>query len=407
MLAANPAIAHFLLNLNVRILHVEHTPDGLDIHLRLPMPYLVADKLGPIGSDGNPAPAPYTTNAIEDGKLVHYLDADQLQNNAAGLGAIATAGHIVEVNGEALQAEVLKVDVHRRGEETKFATLGEAKASAAQSPIVPGDPLPYVGDAVVDIHARYTGKQPISAYSIRSTLDPGLPGQEDTANLVIDYGSTGPKIFRSRGLLTDPVEVSHSSWAAIKTFIDQGIRHILSGTDHVLFVLCLIIGATSLLGLVERVTGFTIGHTVTLIAGFLGFVPSGAWFVPAVELGIAITIVYAAWMAVKPGERNKVDTFQMFAVTTAIGLLHGFGFSFVLHEILRVDSPNLWQSLIAFNVGVEIGQLSIILLVWPLFFFLRKFNETIWQYARLTVAAGCSLVAVFWIYERTLILINV
>ncbi|MEM7464510.1 MAG: HupE/UreJ family protein, partial [Pseudomonadota bacterium] len=231
--------------------------------------------------------------------------------------------------------------------------------------------------------------------------------QEETANLIIDYGSGEPKIFRSRGLMLEPVPVSASQLSAIRTFIEQGILHILEGTDHVLFVLCLIIGATTLLGLVERVTGFTIGHTVTLIAGFMGYVPSGAWFVPAVELGIAITIVYAAWMAVKPGSGSSADTLQMFLITTVIGLLHGFGFSFVLHEILRVDSPNLWQSLIAFNVGVEIGQLLIILLVWPLFIMLRRFNEKAWQFAKLGVAAACSVVVTYWIVERTMILMAV
>ncbi len=63
-LAAMPVGAHFLLNLNVRILHVEHLDDGLRVYLRTPMPYLVADRVGPVGADGLPKPAPYTTNRL-------------------------------------------------------------------------------------------------------------------------------------------------------------------------------------------------------------------------------------------------------------------------------------------------------------------------------------------------------
>ena len=81
------ARAHFLLNLNVRILHVEHLDDGLRVYLRLPMPYLVADRLGPVAANGLPEPAPYTTNRMEDGQLVHYLDADALKADPLGLGA--------------------------------------------------------------------------------------------------------------------------------------------------------------------------------------------------------------------------------------------------------------------------------------------------------------------------------
>ena len=126
----------------------------------------------------------------------------------------------------------------------------------------------YVGDAVVDIILRYDAGAPIYEYAVSSTLDPGLPGQENTANLVLDYGPGGTKVFRARGLLTEPVAISRSALSAVITFIKEGVRHILEGIDHVLFVLCLVLGAIRLKSLVWRVTGFTIGHSVTLSAGF-------------------------------------------------------------------------------------------------------------------------------------------
>ncbi|MCP4384409.1 MAG: HupE/UreJ family protein [Hyphomicrobiales bacterium] len=405
-LAASPASAHFKLNLNVRILHVEHTADGLDVYLRLPMPYLVADKLGPVGPTGDPAPAPFTTNGREDGQLVHFLDPEQVGTDPKGLGEIVLEGHPVDANGGRLAGAVVAVRAHRRGEEPDFATLDEAKAAFADPVLVPAGTPPYVGDTVIDARLQYRSDGPLSQYRIRSTLDPGLPGQEDTANLIIDYGAGGAKIYRARGLLGDGVEVSRSSFAAMRTFFEQGIIHILSGLDHVLFVLCLVIGANTLFSLVERVTGFTLGHTVTLIAGFFGYVPEGSWFIPAVELGIAVTIVYAAWLAIRNTYDGRRDTWKVFAITTVIGLLHGLGFSFVLHEILQVDSPNLWQSLIAFNVGVEAGQLAIVLVVWPVFLILRYISRPVWRYARYSTAAVCSLIAAVWIVQRSELLLN-
>ena len=289
---AASASAHFLLNLNVRILHVEHLGDGLRVYLRTPMPYLVADKTGPVRADGLPEPAPFTTNEMKDGKLSHYVDFERLQANLTGLGAIGEAGFEFIANGKRVGGSVEQVQLYRVGTQPDFATLGEARAAFKTRTSLPETDRPlYVGDAVVDMVLRYDAGGPVGSYSVSSNLDPGLPGQETTANLILDYGPGNPKVFRSRGLMQQPVEISRSALSAIGTFIVEGIRHILEGLDHVLFVVCLIIGAATLKSLLWRVTGFTLGHSVTLALGFFGFVPSGAWFVPAVETGIALSII--------------------------------------------------------------------------------------------------------------------
>ncbi len=403
----NISHAHFLLNLNVRILHVEHLSDGVRIYLRLPMPYLVADLVGPASENGLPKPAPYTTNRMEDGKLVHYVDAGQLADNPTGLGILAADSHHLVGEDRRLAATVDQVRIHRVGEQPDYATLEEARqAFAGTQGYRHGEKSLYVGDAVVDVIIRYRAGIPVYNYSISSTLDPGLPGQENTANLVLDYSPDGTKIFRARGLLVEPVEVSRSAISAIVTFIKEGIRHILEGLDHVLFVLCLVLGTTRIKSLAWRVTGFTIGHSVTLSAGFFGFVPSGAWFVPAIETGIALSIIYAAVIAIIPRALQSDSERNLFFVTSAIGLLHGLGFSFVLHKILQVDSPDIWQSLLAFNIGVEIGQLIIILAAWPAFCLVQKFGESIWRTGQIGIASICILIATAWVWERGLLMID-
>lgn len=405
--AALPAGAHFLLNLNVRVFHVEHLGDGVRVWARMPMPYLVAGLTGPVGADGLPEAAPFTFNRLEDGKPAHYVDREALGADASGLGRLAAEGLHLAVEGEALEPAVEAVRLHRVGEQPPFATLDEARAAfAGLGSAADKDPL-YVGDAVVDVILRYAPGQTIYTYEFSSTLDPGLPDQDKTANLILDYAPGGTKVFRASGLLAEPVVVSRSSFAAILTFVKEGIVHILEGLDHVLFVLCLVIGAPSLKSLALRVTGFTVGHSVTLTAGFFGFVPAGAWFVPAVETGIALSIIYAAVVAVRVSPDRQPAERSMVLVTTSMGLLHGLGFSFVLKNILQVTSPDIWQSLLAFNVGVEVGQLFIVLLVWPVFKILQKTVPAGWSAARIGTAAICSVIAAYWTVERTMGLIAV
>ena len=96
----------------------------------------------------------------------------------------------------------------------------------------------------------------------------------------------------------------------------------------------------------------------------------------------------------------------MFVVTSVIGLLHGLGFSFVLHKILQVDSPNIWQSLLAFNVGVEIGQLLIILAVWPAFRLIAKASGRAWFAGRVGISAVCIAVAALWTWQRAVAVVG-
>jgi HupE / UreJ protein len=398
---AAAALAHFNLNMNVRIIHVEHVDDGLLLYLRTPMPYLVADKIGPVGADGLPKAAPFTNNRAEEDRIVHLVDAAALRRDPLGLGRIAADGLHLEAGGREAEPTLIAVRAYPIGKEPGFATLEEAKAALSAGPAFPeGAPETYVGDTVVDVLLKYDGLPSITEYDLSSQLDPGQSGQEETANLILDHGPGSTRVFRARGLLREPVSVTRSSYSAATTFIWEGVRHILGGPDHVLFVLCLVLGATGLRSLIARVTGFTVGHSVTLTAGFFGFVPKGAWFVPTVETGIALSIVYAAAIALMPRQERAGSEWTMFLITCAIGLLHGLGFSFVLHEILKVDSPNIWQSLLAFNVGVEVGQLAIVLLTWPLFLLLRRLNKDAWRFSRIGIAGACILIASYWSVER-------
>ena len=83
------AQAHFELNVNIRVIHVEHLADGLRVYLRLPTPYVLAPLIGEPRPDGTVPPAPYSINRVEDGRLMHYIDAEALRADPLGLGRLA------------------------------------------------------------------------------------------------------------------------------------------------------------------------------------------------------------------------------------------------------------------------------------------------------------------------------
>ncbi|PSL14533.1 HupE/UreJ family protein [Shimia abyssi] len=406
LLAAGQTAAHFLLNLNTRIIHVEHLSNGLRVYLRLPMPYLVANLVGPDQPEGLPEPAPYTNNIREDGNVVYYLDVEALHSDPGRLGDLVADGHQFVSSGVDLQARVETVRVYPGSRQPPFSTLDEARASFKGALYPPDFPVTYVGDTVVDTVLLFTDQGATTSYTVSSSLNPSLPGQENTANLILDYYPGSVEVFRARGLLDNPISISRSPWSAAVTFVKEGVLHILEGLDHVLFVICLALGAAGFKSLISRATGFTIGHSLTLTLGFFGLVPSGAWFIPTIELGIALSIIFAALVAVKPARESQPPETTMFAVTTGIGILHGLGFSFVLHKILQVDSPNIWQSLLSFNIGVEIGQVLIVLACWPLFRLMSRLGDRSWQVARWGIAAPCIAVAGFWTVQRTLLVMQ-
>jgi len=407
---SSDVFAHFKLNLNVRIIHVEHRGDGLNIYMRLPMPYLVADLLGEMNDEGLPLPAPYTSNAIENDILVHYVDTNALNGPLFEMKKIVQKSLKLTTDGKGSNLEVEKVYFYKNGTQSDFSTLDEAKLSfMVQNDLNSFREKVYVGDTTVDVLFKYRSSADIDEYSLSSTLNPKLPDQDETANIILDYSPSGVQVFRERGLLLTPLTITTSLLDAMSTFVKEGVKHILDGNDHILFVVCLVLGSLSLSRLLWRVTGFTFGHSITLSLGFFGFVPSGAWFIPAVETGIALSIIYIAVMALLPDftssyKREKSEV-GVVVVTAFIGMLHGLGFSFLLHNILNVSSPNIWQSLLAFNVGVEVGQLFIVLCTLALLYIVAKIGSKTEKATRYILAIGSILIALVWTFQRASIFI--
>ena len=143
-------------------------------------------------------------------------------------------------------------------------------------------------------------------------------------------------------------------------FVTLGFFHILDGTDHLLFLFCLVIPFRRIWTLVPIVTAFTVAHSITLIAAAYNYAPGAQWFPPLIETLIATSIVYMALeniVVVTPRRR--------WLITFLFGLVHGFGFSFGLQHTVQFAGSYLLTSLLSFNVGVELGQLLVLVLIVP------------------------------------------
>jgi hypothetical protein len=144
------------------------------------------------------------------------------------------------------------------------------------------------------------------------------------------------------------------------SFARLGFLHILEGLDHILFILCLVIPFRRFVPLVPIVTAFTLAHSITLGAAAFGWAPSALWFPPLIETLIALSIVYMAFENIAGAKMQR-----RWMVAFGFGLIHGFGFSFLLRDSLQFAGDHLVASLVFFNIGVELGQLFFILLAIP------------------------------------------
>jgi len=394
--AGATAHAHFPAGYDLRAVHVVRSADGLHAYFRMTLPLVLADKLGPKRADDTYEPAPFTVLRIESAHAFYYPDVERITAEPLALAQLIADGHRLEVNGIAIKPRVASVRVYPKGHVPPFNTLQEAKDATAAGPVYPSS-APEVDAAyvMVDAHLIYPRTGGVHSFKLSSTLDNRVLGQPDVQNLIIDDTDGRGVVYRATGRLLEPITVNPSAWRAALTFTRAGIAHIAGGADHLLFVLCLAIGASTLGALAWRVTGFTIGHSITLAAGFFGYVPKGAWFVPAVETAVAASIVLAAIAALRVAGRAP-----MFWLTCAVGLIHGLGFSFTLREMLQLDGPHLAISLGAFNLGVEIGQIIFASGVWMLMTWLSV-HAVRWQpRVKTLVAVSCMAVAALWIVER-------
>ena len=205
----------------------------------------------------------------------------------------------------------------------------------------------------LDAHFVYPISSPNSVFSIESSLAAELGDYTKLAVRFIPFGEASRAMMLNGA--SGRVALDPPWYQASVGFIRLGIEHILSGIDHLLFLLCLIIPFRRVRSLIPVITAFTLGHSVTLIGTAYGLAPVGRWFPPFVETAIALSIVYMALENIVGASLRR-----RWIIAGLFGLVHGFGFADALRDQLQFAGSNLLISLFSFNVGIEIGQLAVL-----------------------------------------------
>ncbi len=183
-------------------------------------------------------------------------------------------------------------------------------------------------------------------------------------------------------------------FAVFKSFTASGIHHIAIGPDHILFIIGLLLLGGSLKRLLAIVTAFTLGHSVTLALATLQIVDPPSRII---EPAIALSIVYVGADNLLAGHKGR-DVRAWVAL--AFGLVHGFGFASVLRET-GLPSQALGVSLFSFNLGVEIGQAIIVVVVASALALVRKNNAELARRIAMVGSAVVVLAGSYWFLERT------
>ena len=236
-------------------------------------------------------------------------------------------------------------------------TSYDAAIAPVTGPTLPDSvDLPWK-QAMFDVLIDYKITDPAAKFSIKPAL--AHLGLRTTTVLRFLPPNGSERAFEYLG---DPglVRLDPRWHQAARRFVALGFQHILDGLDHLLFVFCLVIPFRRLKSLVAIITSFTVAHSITLIASASGLAPDALWFPPLIEVLIALSIVYMAFENIVGA---KIE--RRWVIAFAFGLVHGFGFSFILRESLQFAGSHLATSLVAFNVGVELGQLAVLAVAIP------------------------------------------
>jgi hypothetical protein len=236
--------------------------------------------------------------------------------------------------------------------------------------------------------------------TVRQDWENGHVGEDNSEIGVININTETKTVLPFKVNL-----IKGSNWKGFKNMVSLGMKHIAEGTDHLLFILVLLLSAPlltdskkwissgstkySLIRILKIVTAFTIGHSITLIIGSLGFISPNTKFV---EVLIAISILFTAIHAIKPIFPNK----EIY-IASGFGLIHGLAFATLLSN-LNLETNKLILSLFGFNIGIEIMQIFVILIVMPWLLLLSPYK--IYSWVRIIGAILAGIASIAWVLER-------
>ncbi len=271
------------------------------------------------------------------------LTEKQLAEGKAAIAAYVARGLTIEIDGKPVVAQPGGLEPRYE----PFLATGE----------------PYIARVVQEL--RFDADQPIGKVRARVAFFSDITSQH-RAMITVRWGDQGRQYVRLgvADLELSAVSLNPSRWSVLHEFGLWGMEHIFIGYDHIAFLLALLLVARGLRELVKIVTSFTVAHSLTLLLAALDLVriPS-----QITEVLIAASIVYVAgenlWL-------KKAD--HRWWLTFMFGLVHGLGFATELRQRLAELPGSVLFPVVSFNVGVELGQLTIVSVTFPALILLRR-----------------------------------
>lgn len=292
-----------------------------------------------------------------------FLDAASLQAHASAIAAIFGARLRVEADGRTL-------------------TAGPWSAPEA-----------LMDRLSVRTQARYDASGPPGVVRVTAVMFPYDPVHQTFLNMYENGQLNAQAILSAdRPSFEHFIGSRQGVWAVIRKFLPSGIHHILIGPDHLLFLVGLLLLGGTLKRLVVVVSAFTVAHSVTLTLAALNIVTPPA---SVIEPAIALSIVYVGLdnLLVRGGRDMRAW------IAFAFGFIHGFGFANVLRE-MDLPARALGWSLFSFNLGVEIGQLVVVVAVASALAALRRRSEAAGRRLVLVGSVVVMAAGAFWFVER-------
>lgn len=252
-------------------------------------------------------------------------------------------------------------------------------------------PLPERGDVRLDF--IYQGAAPRREVAVECRLFPYDSRHRTYLNFYQGNVLSRQEVFEGGASLKQfSLAEKQGAWPIIREFTYEGVRHIFIGPDHILFVIGLLLLGGSLGRLLRIITSFTVAHSITLCLATFGILSPPANIIEPV---IALSIVVVGIHAFLGNELRDPRLWFAFS----FGLIHGFGFASVLQE-MELPRHALGVALFAFNAGVEVGQVCIILAVAPLLALLRNRQPVAARHLTNFAALCITTAGAFWFFER-------
>jgi hypothetical protein len=288
-----------------------------------------------------------------------YLDLDQVEPSLreAATVWISEALELYQGDTQLPKPQIAEARVSLPSDRS-FGSY-QAALEHVQGPRLPNDTQLYWNQAMLDVLLEYPIQPQPADFSVHS----GLARLGLRVVTVVRF-LPGNDTVRAYEFTGDPglVRLDPHWYQAGLSFVDLGFWHILGGTDHLLFLFCLVIPFRRFRALIPVVSAFTVAHSITLFASAYNLAPDALWFPPLIETLIAISIVYMALENIVGGAGLQ----RRWMMAFGFGLVHGFGFSFALRQTMQFAGSHLLASLLSFNIGVELGQLLVLALLVPL-----------------------------------------